>query len=154
MTRQPSARFVAAPPERIRQFLRTPLQMPEWNPAFLSIGGPASARVGDRHTLTVHGGLRGTWEYTRIEQQRIDATWQVPGLVEDAVWQLRSVGRGTIVTHEFRQRGSLARLLAGAFRGVVELRLDRLADLAGHADQTGQADKDDAPAPRAASAVG
>jgi len=33
---------------------------------------------------------------------------------------------GTVVTHSFEHQGPLARLLSNAYRGVAELRLDRL----------------------------
>jgi hypothetical protein len=47
---------------------------------------------------------------------------------------LQPDGAATVVTHAFRHEGPLARVLSGAYRGVAELRLDRLEARAAHAD--------------------
>jgi hypothetical protein len=46
-------------------------------------------------------------------------------------WQLRPHQGGPLVSHEFTHEGPLARVLSKAYRGVAELRLDRLAERAG-----------------------
>jgi hypothetical protein len=65
-----------------------------------------------------------------LEDQRIDTTWRVPGFHENGTWRFERHGPDTLVTHEFRHEGPLARLLSNAYRGVAELRLDRLAQRA------------------------
>ncbi|GAB3955146.1 hypothetical protein GCM10027614_63540 [Micromonospora vulcania] len=80
--------------------------------------------------ILVHPGLRGTWRYTRTDTERIDTLWSVPGFTETGIWHVEPRGDGSLVTHEFTHRGPLAAVLASAYRGVAELRLDRLAQRA------------------------
>lgn len=127
MTGQQAARFLNVSPDQIRGALLDPRALPEWNPAFRSIGGPEPTAIGTIYPITAIGGLTGTWEYTRIEDESIDMTWQVPGFRETGTWQMRAHMGGTVVTHSFSHEGPLARMLSHAYRGVAELRLDRLA---------------------------
>lgn len=127
MTSQEATRLVNAPPSTVRRALLDTRALPDWNPAFHSIDGPAGAAVGVRYPITVRGGLRGHWEYTLITDHRVEAAWQVPGFGETGVWRLEKRPTGTMVTHSFEHRGGLARILSNAYRGVAELRLDRLA---------------------------
>lgn len=126
-TNEHGTRLVNAAATRIRRALLDPQALPDWNPAFRSIAGPADAAVGVRYPIGVTGGLSGTWEYTYIDDTRIDTAWQVPGFRETGTWRLVPHGDGTMVTHEFSHEGPLARMLAHAYRGVAQLRLDRLA---------------------------
>ncbi|GAA2396019.1 SRPBCC family protein [Nonomuraea africana] len=130
MTIQRAMRFVDAPPSRVRQLLLDAQALPDWNPAIRFIDGPAEASAGVQYATTVRGGLSGSWEYTRIDEQHIDTTWRVPGFLETGTWRLRPHEGGTVVTHEFQHQGPLARVLSNAFRGVAELRLDRLSQQA------------------------
>lgn len=127
MTIQRATRLLRAPLTRIRHALLDPRALPEWNPALRSLRGPSHAVTGTSYPITVKGGLSGTWEYTRIDDRDIDMTWRVPGFLESGTWQLDRHGDGTIVTHEFRHEGPLARVLREAYRGAAELRLDRLS---------------------------
>ncbi|GLW07478.1 hypothetical protein Misp01_26080 [Microtetraspora sp. NBRC 13810] len=126
MTSQASTRYVPAPLSRVRQVLLDPLALPDWNSAFLTLAGPAHAATGVSYPITVRGGFSGSWEYTKITDRRIDADWRFPGFLENGTWRLRPHGDGTVVTHEFRHQGPMARILSKAYRGVAELRLDRL----------------------------
>ncbi|MDN3354362.1 SRPBCC family protein [Actinomadura sp. DC4] len=125
MTSQEATRFIDAPPAAIRDALLDARALPDWNPAFQSIEAPARAATGARYPIVVRG-LHGHWEYTLIAEDRIEAVWQIPGFRETGVWRWEARGAGTVVTHAFEHRGGLARVLAGAYRGVAELRLDRL----------------------------
>ena len=122
--------LVPAPLRTVRQILLEPTALAEWNPAFLSVGGPEAAIVGRRHPLTARGGLTGHWEYRSIGEHHIEACWEVPGLTETNSWYLAPHDGGTRVTHSFTNRGALATLLRPAFTGVAELRLDRLSERA------------------------
>ncbi|WP_020388528.1 hypothetical protein [Kribbella catacumbae] len=103
--------------------LLTPLDLPSWNEAFLSIDGPKTPVVGQRYRLRVRPGLNGWLEYTAISPTRIDITWQVPGFHEDGVWL---IDQG-LVTHSFEHKGALAAVLRSAYRGIAAVRLERLA---------------------------
>jgi len=108
----------------IRQALLDVLALPSWNEAFLSIEGPEQPAVGVRYALRVRPGLSGHLEYTAIEPDRIEITWQVPGFHETGTWIL---GPDQQVTHSFTQTGPLAAVLRSAYRGIAAVRLDRLA---------------------------
>lgn len=112
----------------VRNILLDPLALSRWNPAFLEIGGPASANTGVAHPIIVRPGLRGSFSYSRIEQTIIDMEWSVPGLRETARWSLTSAGTHTVVTHQFSHSGPLASVMRNSFRGVSTLRLARLAE--------------------------
>jgi uncharacterized protein YndB with AHSA1/START domain len=130
MSNERATRFVDAPPSRVRLLLLDTRALPDWNPAIRYIDGPAEASTGVQYAVKVRGGLTGTWEYTRIDEEHIDMTWRVPGFLETGTWLLRPDGGSTTVTHEFQHRGTLAQVLSKAFRGVAELRLDRLSQQA------------------------
>jgi uncharacterized protein YndB with AHSA1/START domain len=130
MTSQRATRLINAPLSQVRDALLDPRALPEWNPAFRTVAGPVGAATGVSYPITVRGGLTGAWQYATIEDQRIDTTWRVPGFHENGTWRFERHGPDTLVTHEFRHEGPLARLLSNAYRGVAELRLDRLAQRA------------------------
>lgn len=112
---------------QVREVLLQVAQVAEWNPAYLSIAGSPTARVGEPHPIRVRGGLSGHFQYDLIDSDRIESSWRVPGLRETNHWQLQHVGdRGTAVTHGFAQSGPLAALLRGATGEVAKLRLLRL----------------------------
>jgi hypothetical protein len=111
----------------VRKVLLQVTQIAQWNPAFLSIAGSSTARIGDPHPIQVRGGLSGHFQYDAIDRERIESSWQVPGLRETNYWQLSATNEhSTTVTHGFTQTGQLAALLRNATRGVTELRLTRL----------------------------
>lgn len=130
MTAQRATRLINAPVPQIRNALLDPRALPEWNPAFHTVDGPARATTGVSYPITVRGGLTGSWQYATIEDQRIDTTWRIPGFHETGTWRFEPRGQDTLVIHEFHHQGPLARLLSNAYRGVAELRLDRLAQRA------------------------
>lgn len=116
---------VPATPAAIRQVLLDALALPEWNEAFLGIHGPAQASVGARYDLRVRPGLAGELQYTVIEPDRIEITWQVPGFREVGEWTIGADGQ---VTHAFEQTGPLATVLRPAYRNVAIIRLARLTN--------------------------
>jgi hypothetical protein len=116
---------IPADPAAIRRALLDALSLPEWNEAFLGIEGPAEPAVGVRYVLRVRAGLSGHLEYTTIEPDRIDISWQVQGFHENGSWVL---GPDHRVTHSFEQAGPLAAVLRPAYRGIAAVRLDRLAN--------------------------
>lgn len=122
--------LIPAPVHVVRQILLEPTSLADWNPAFLSVRGPAEAIVGERYPLTGRGGLRGHWEYRAIGETLIEGYWEVPGLSETNTWRVLPHGNGTHVTHSFTNQGALATLLAPAFSNVADLRLGRLAERA------------------------
>ncbi|RZS64361.1 hypothetical protein EV187_2746 [Agromyces ramosus] len=124
------SRTIAAPAEPIRGILLRPLALPEWNPAFLAIGGSADAAIGHIHSLTVTGGLRGEFRYTAIEPTHVDMEWNVPGMLEHCSWVLEPERRGTRVSHEVQRTGPLAIVFRSQTEALPRLRLDRLSDVA------------------------
>ncbi|HLU33334.1 MAG TPA: SRPBCC family protein [Natronosporangium sp.] len=133
MNEQTGNRTVAASPARVRQILLDAAAVPEWNPAIRSLAGPDRARLGEHYPVVVRGGLRGEITWTRIEAWRVEMRIAVPGFTEDGWWRLTPQDGGTLVAHGFSHRGPLAVVLTRAFRGVVELRLARLAGRVGRA---------------------
>jgi hypothetical protein len=127
MTTQHSETTIAAPAADVRRILLTPLELADWNPAFSSISGPAVPEVGTTYAIRVRPGLDGTLAYAGITPERIDIDWQVPGLHEQGTWTLTQTGDATVVQHGFTHSGPLSVLLRNAFRGVADLRLERLA---------------------------
>jgi hypothetical protein len=109
----------------IRHVLLDALALPEWNEAFLSIDGPADAQANTRYDLRVRPGLTGELQYTVIEPDRIEITWQVPGFREVGTWTIAADGQ---VTHTFEQTGPLATVLRPAYRNIATIRLARLAN--------------------------
>jgi hypothetical protein len=116
---------IPADPAAIRHTLLDALALPEWNEAFLAIDGPDEPTVGVRYALRVRPGMSGHLEYTAIEPDRIEISWQVPGFHETGSWIL---GPDHLVTHSFEQSGPLAAVLRPAYRGIAAVRLDRLAN--------------------------
>lgn len=129
--------FVDASADVVRRILLTPLDLPRWNPAFLSIDGPAQPRVGEAYRITVRPGLPGTFCYDGISPERLDARWRVLGSEEHGSWLLTPLGRGVQVRHEFTHRGLLASLMRRAFAAVAEHRVQRLKEVAEITSRTG-----------------
>jgi hypothetical protein len=113
---------IPASPAAIRHVLLDALALPEWNEAFLAIEGPQD---GNHYALRVRPGLTGELQYTVIEPDRIEITWQVPGFREVGTW---TVTADSQVTHTFEQTGPLATVLRPAYRNVATIRLARLTN--------------------------
>jgi hypothetical protein len=124
---QSARALIRAPLPAVRAILLEPLSLPDWNPAFHTISGSATAMVGRDYPIVARG-LRGRFAYTDITDARVDMAWRVPGFAETATWDLTSADGGTVVLHGFRHTGPLAVLLTRAYQGVAALRLQRLAD--------------------------
>jgi hypothetical protein len=118
--------FIPASPHVVREVLLRPLEMVQWNPAFRAIEGPPGASVGFKYALKTVQGLSGSFWYDAISEDRIDMSWTVPGFTEHGTWELREATYGTSVMHQFVHSGPLAALLRAAYRGVADLRLQRL----------------------------
>jgi hypothetical protein len=127
MTERSAELFVDATLPQVRAVLLDVLALPDWNPAFTNIEGPQTATVEAHYRLKVRPGLRGCFTYDAIEPTRIGMSWHVPGFSETGSWHLLGHGTRTLVRHDFRHAGPLAAALRGAYRGVGELRLQRLA---------------------------
>ena len=127
MSTQRSEILIRAPLERIRQILLTPLELPEWNPAFTALAGPTNPSEGQRYDLTIRNGLKGSLQYEHIDARRVVVRWSTVGFRESATWSLEPNGEMTRVVHEFDQEGGLALLLRRAFRTVAQQRNERLA---------------------------
>jgi hypothetical protein len=131
MTTQQAELTIPAPAAAVRRILLTPLDLPDWNPAFLTISGEAVPSAGRRYAIRVRPRFNGTLLYAAITDDRIDMDWQVPGLHETGSWSLEDHGGSTVVRHTFTHSGPLARALRHAIQGVAALRLNRLAARAG-----------------------
>ncbi|HZC51269.1 MAG TPA: hypothetical protein VE441_02045 [Mycobacterium sp.] len=59
MNEQSASIQIAAAPERVCETPLQPLAYPDWNPAFLTLQGPAEAIVGHDYEITSRGGLPG-----------------------------------------------------------------------------------------------
>ncbi|TDW18601.1 SRPBCC family protein [Kribbella kalugense] len=116
---------IHAGPAAIRHVLLDALALPEWNEAFLDIDGPAEADLGTGYALRVRPGFAGELQYTVVEPDRIEITWQVPGFREVGTWTIAADSR---VTHTFEQSGPLATVLRPAYRNIATIRLARLAN--------------------------
>jgi len=117
--------IIHAGPAAIRHVLLDALALPEWNEAFLAIDGPEQAELGARYALQVRPGLAGELQYTVVEADRIEITWQVPRFREVGTW---TIGPDRQITHTFEQSGPLATVLRPAYRNVATIRLARLAN--------------------------
>jgi hypothetical protein len=117
--------IIHAGPAAIRHVLLDALALPEWNEAFLAIDGPADADLGTGYALRVRPGFAGELQYTVVEPDRIEITWQVPGFREVGTWTIAADSR---VTHTFEQSGPLATVLRPAYRNIATIRLARLAN--------------------------
>lgn len=118
--------LIDAPLERVREVLLDALSLPSWNPAFLSLIGPATATLDAGYRITVKPGLRGTFAYEAMDQGLVRMVWQVPGFAEAGDWRLGAEGERTLVRHDFTHSGPLAAMLRQAYQGVAGLRLGRL----------------------------
>jgi hypothetical protein len=58
------------PPEEVRRVLLDTLALPDWNPAFRAIDGPAPAATAVGYPTTVRPGLTGHFEYAAIGPHR------------------------------------------------------------------------------------
>lgn len=125
-----SSRTVAAPADRVAALIRDAGRLPEWNPALIEVEAEGPAEEGTRYRVRAVRGLRGDLVYTSITPGRIEMTMRVQGLREESYWSLEPSGDRTRVEHGFSHSGLLGRLLAPAFEGVADLRLDRLVDRA------------------------
>lgn len=123
MMTQHGTRRLHAPLRRVLRVLLEPQQLPEWNPAFLSLGGPREPDICARYPISVYGGLRGYFEYLDIGDRHVSTTWRVPGFRETATWYLEPRRAGTLVRHEFEHHGGGSRSL----RALAGLGLRRLA---------------------------
>lgn len=132
MTVDRGRRGIPAPPQAIAVQLRRPLDLPGWNPLFASLTGRPDPTVGTRYELTLRLGLRGSFAYSALDDDRIGMTWEVPGLREDCTWGIVAApDGGSVVTHVVERSGPLAAVLSGATHGIANLRLDRLAAIVG-----------------------
>jgi len=126
-TEQTASRLIDASVDQVRSVLLDPLALPDWNPAFRNITGPAVGLAGENYQITVHPGLAGRFAYISIEPDLITTEWEVLGFAETGSWQLTQRGGRTEVSHSFAHTGPLAAILSRAYRGVAPLRLTRLA---------------------------
>jgi len=103
-------------------------RLPEWNPAFVNVAGPAVATVAAEYELETIRGLRGSLAYTRIDAEQITMTWRVPLLSETGTWLIEEHGPArTQVTHTVERHGPLAAAISHTLATLPRLRLDRLA---------------------------
>ncbi len=109
--------------EQIRAVLLDAARLPDWNPAFLSLG---PAAPDGSYPIRVRGGLRGRFRYTLTEKLRLESAWHVPGLAETNYWELSPTGDGTTVEHGFVHTGPVGAVMRGAFASAAGLRVDRL----------------------------
>jgi hypothetical protein len=130
VTAQRALLSIPAPVQAIRHVLLRPLEFPDWNPAFRTLTGPPAATLGVRYPTAVRPGLSGQFWYTAITENHIETRWEMPAMAEVGTWDLHQHGALTPVTHALEHTGPLAKLLSGAFRGIADLRLARLADRA------------------------
>lgn len=124
MITEHGTRRLQAPLLRVLKVLLEPQQLPRWNPAFLSLGGPREPHSGVRYPIMVHGGMHGFFEYLDIGARYVSTTWQVPGFRETGTWCLEPRGAATVVRHEYEHHGDQA----GPLRALAGLGLHRLAD--------------------------
>lgn len=130
MNEQHATRRIASPAGKLHAILTRPAALPDWNPAVHSLAGNGQAQTGQRYRITARGGLSGYLDYPAIRADRVEIHIKVHGLEEHGFWQLSPQGAATLVEHGFHHLGPLAMLLSAAYRGVAELRLDRLAERA------------------------
>lgn len=125
-----ASRNVAASAELVLGILLRPLALPQWNPAFLAISGPAYPATSHAYSLTVVGGIRGEFRYLGIRPDRVEMEWNVPGMFERCSWVLEPAHDGTRVRHELQRTGPLAIVFRRQAEVLPRLRLDRLSDAA------------------------
>lgn len=119
--------LIHAPAPTVRAALLTATALPEWNPAFSRVDGPATAAVDEPYELETIMSLRGSLAYTRIDSSEITMVWRIPMLRESGTWLLteRDATR-TFVTHTVERHGPLAAVIAHTLATLPRLRLDRL----------------------------
>lgn len=125
---QSAALLLSAPSSLVHATLLDPGAFPAWNPAFRTLAGNGPGTLDERYTLTVRPGLTGHFWYETIEADHVVMRWEVPGFAELGTWDLTMDPGGTRVVHRFEHTGLLAAALTPAFKGVAQLRLDRLAE--------------------------
>jgi len=124
--------LISAPAHIVRDTLLAATRLPEWNPAFIRVDGPARATVGTDYDLEGIRSLHGSLTYTRIDAHEIVMAWRVPLLSETGTWMLEQHGPGvTRVTHTVERRGALALALAHTLDTLPPLRLERLEQRVG-----------------------
>lgn len=127
MTDQPENILIHTNVRDVSNVLLQVAQLAQWNPGFQSIAGNPTAHIGEPHPIRVRGGLPGQFQYDLISPERIESSWQVPGLRETSLWQLHvAADQSTAVTHDFAQSGPLATLLRPSAVRVARRRLVRL----------------------------
>jgi hypothetical protein len=127
MTEQPENILIHTNARDVSDVLLQVAQLTQWNPAFQSITGNPTAHIGEPHPIRVLGGLPGQFQYDLINPERIESSWQVPGLRETNLWQLHvAADQSTVVTHGFARSGPLATLPRPSTGRVARRRLARL----------------------------
>jgi hypothetical protein len=124
--------IIDSPAARVHDILLDAPELPDWNPAFVRVEGPARATTGVEYRLDVIRGLRGTLTYTHIDAEMIVMSWTVPLLRETGAWTLapHATPHQTRVAHEVERRGALATFLGQSLDSLPGLRLERLAERA------------------------
>lgn len=79
-----AARFVPVAPQVVRSILLQPRQIPDWNPAFLSLTGPHTAAVGVPYPILGH---------TEELAASLQAVWDCPDGVSALVEWTRHIAR-------------------------------------------------------------
>jgi hypothetical protein len=103
-------------------------RLPEWNPAILSVTAvDPLAQVGKPYSIRAKLPGSPTIIYEQVSTDYV--VWRLDGSQahETGTWKLVSLAdHKTEVTHTITHSGAIFRMLAGAFRTVPGLRLDRL----------------------------
>jgi len=122
------SRVINASRATIADILADIHRLPEWNPAILSVTAiDPRALVGKPYPIRAK--LPGSPTITYEQVSTDSVVWRLDGMQahETGAWKLVSVGDNkTQVTHAITHSGAIFRMLAGAFRTVPGLRLDRL----------------------------
>jgi hypothetical protein len=122
------SRVINASRATIANILADIRRLPEWNPAILSVTAiDPRALVGKPYPIRAKLPGSPTITYEHVSTDSV--VWRLDGLQahETGAWNLVSVGdHKTKVTHAITHSGAIFRVLAGAFRTVPGLRLDRL----------------------------
>ena len=122
------SRVINASRATIANILADIRRLPEWNPAILSVTAiDPLALVGKPYSIRAKLPGSPTIIYEQVSKDYV--VWRLDGLQahETGAWKLVSlVDQKTEVTHTITHSGAIFRMLAGAFRTVPGLRLDRL----------------------------
>ncbi|WP_104133803.1 hypothetical protein [Cryobacterium sp. Y62] len=131
------SRVINASRVAIANILADIRRLPEWNPAILSVTAvDPVALIGKPYPIRAKLPGSPTITYEQVSKDYV--VWRLDGLQahETGAWKLVSVGEHkTEVTHAITHSGAIFRLLAGAFRTVPGLRLDRLQRRAEHGQE-------------------